>query len=249
MLLLTRLSLVLLNSALTRFFHSYAHSAHPQKFEELIPRVATGDQYKYAWGKVPDFLRRLLISIGGLMIALLMNFLLGEDFWALTFVVGISTGFYWLWNPIYWATLKNLECRRYRYSGFWQGQVLDVFVTEDLIGKEETVNKLGDLVIVENRERRLNLEVADEAGFVTKLQVPLQRDHRVIRPGDTAEMVVMSNVSNLSRIGKVSDIYVPDYKLWVSDYPYLQHSLFEEVSQQLGQRRDRREGRRRKREE
>jgi hypothetical protein len=217
-----------------------------KKFEELIPRIATGDQYKHSWGKVPDFLRRLLISIGGLVIALFITLLLGEDFWALAFMVGISAGFYWLWGPVYWASLKNLECRRYKYSGFWQGKVLDVFVTEDLIGKEETVNKLGELVIVENRERRLNLEVGDEMGFTTKLQVPLQRDHRIIRPGDIAEMVVMSSVPNLSRIGKVSDIYLPDYSLWVSAYPYLQHNLFAEVSQQLGQRRGRREGRKRR---
>jgi hypothetical protein len=211
-----------------------------KKFEELIPRIATGDQYKYAWGKVPDFLRRLLISIGGLVIALFITLALGEDFWLLAFAVGISTGFYWLWDPVYSASLKNLECRRYKYSGFWQGKVLDVFVTEELTGKEETVNKLGELVIVENRERRLNLEVGDEVGFVTNLQVPLQRDHRIIRPGDTAEMVVMSSVPNLSRIAKVSEIYLPDYSLWVSDYPYLQHGLFAEVSQQLGQRRSRR---------
>ncbi|HEY9641216.1 MAG TPA: phosphate ABC transporter permease [Coleofasciculaceae cyanobacterium] len=216
-----------------------------KKFEELIPRVATGDQYKYAWGKLPDFLRRLLISVGGVVIALFLNFLLGEDFWVLAFAVGLTTGFYWLWGPVYWASLKNLECRRYPYSGLWQGKVLDVFVTEELVGKEETVNKLGELVIVENRERRLNLEVGDEAGFATKLQVPLKRDHRIIRPGDTAQMVVMSSVPNLSRIGKVSDIYLPDYSLWVSAYPYLQHNLFAEVSQQLGQRRGRREGGRR----
>jgi len=222
-------------------------SLNRKKFEELIPRVATSDQYKYTWGKLPDFLRRLLISLVGLVVALLMNLVLGEDLWALTFTVGITTGIYWLWSPVYWASLKNLECRRYSYSGLWRGKVLDVFVTEDLIGKEETVNKLGELVIVENRERRLNLEVGDEAGFITKLQVPLKRDHRIIRSGDRAEMIVMSNVPDLSRIGKVSDIYFPDYNLWVSDYPYLRHDIFVEVSKQIGRQRD--SGKRRSRDE
>ncbi|HEY9627334.1 MAG TPA: phosphate ABC transporter permease [Coleofasciculaceae cyanobacterium] len=206
-----------------------------KKFEELIPRVATGEQYKYTWGKLPDFLRRLLISVVGLVVALLMNVVLGEDLWALTFTVGITAGFYWLWSPVYWASLKNFECRRYPYSGFWRGKVLDVFVTEELIGKEETVNKMGELVIVENRERRLNLEVGDEAGFVTELQVPLKRDHRIIRSGDMAEMLVMSNLADLSRIGKVSDIYFPNYNLWVSDYPYLRRDIFVEVSKQMRQ--------------
>ena len=219
-------------------------SLNRKKFEELIPRVATGEQYKYTWGKLPDFLRRLLISLVGLVVALLMNLVLGEDLWALTFTVGLTAGFYWLWSPVYWASLKNFECRRYPYSGLWRGEVLDVFVTEDLIGKEETVNKLGELVIVENRERRLNLEIGDEAGFVTELQVPLKRDHRIIRSGDRAEMVVMSDVPDLSRIGKVSDIYLPDYSLWVSAYPYLRRDSFVEVSKQMGRRQEgsRREG-------
>jgi hypothetical protein len=226
-------------------------SLNRKKFEELIPRVATGDQYKYTWGKLPDFLRRLLISLVGLVVALLMNLVLGEDLWALTFTVGITAGFYWLWSPVYWASLKNLECRRYPYSGLWRGEVLDVFVTEELTGKEETVNKLGELVIVENRERRLNLEVGDKAGFVTELQVPLKRDHRIIRPGDRAEMIVMSNLTDLSRIGKVSDIYLPDCNLWVSAYPYLRRDSFLEVSKQIGRSRDgrdqgdRRDGKRR----
>lgn len=219
-------------------------SLNRKKFEEIIPRVATGEQYKYTWGKLPDFLRRLLISLVGLVVALLMNLVLGEDLWALTFTVGLAAGFYWLWSPVYWASLKNFECRRYPYSGLWQGEVLDVFVTEDLIGKEETVNKLGELVIVENRERRLNLEIGDEVGFVTEIQVPLKRDHRIIRSGDRAEMVVMSDVPDLSRIGKVSDIYLPDYSLWVSAYPYLRRDIFVEVSKQMGRRQEggRREG-------
>jgi len=34
-----------------------------QKFEQLIPLVATGTQYKYYWGKPFDFILRLLISV------------------------------------------------------------------------------------------------------------------------------------------------------------------------------------------
>jgi len=48
--------------------------------------------------------------------------------------------------------LRNGEYRKYKYSGFFRGRVLDVFITEELIGKEETVNNKGELVIVENRE-------------------------------------------------------------------------------------------------
>lgn len=209
-------------------------------FEELIPLVATSDQYRYYWGKPDDFLRRLLISVIGIVVVFVLKPILPSGFALIEFIAGVVIGLYWLWGPVYLASLRNRECRKYQYCGFWRGKVLDVYVTEDLIGKEETVNKQGDLVIVENRERRLNLEVGDETGFSTSLQVPLQRTHRVIRPGDIAEMLVMSNRDDLSRFSKLSDIYLSDYDLWVSDYPFLRRDLFVDVSRRLSNQQKRR---------
>ena len=204
-----------------------------QKFEQLIPPIATGAQYRYSWGKFADFLKRLLISVVALVIIWILAFVLGEGFNALLFSVGLFAGFYWLWAPILWASLRNAECRRYKYSGFFRGRVVDVFITEELIGKEETVNNKGELVIVENRERRLNLEVGDETGFATELQVPLRRTHQLIAPGQVAEMVVLSHRGDLSTIAQVTDIYIPSHNLWVSDYPFLQRDIFAEVSEQI----------------
>ncbi|UBF23879.1 phosphate ABC transporter permease [Kovacikia minuta CCNUW1] len=203
-------------------------------FESLIPRVATGPQYVFYWGKASDFLRRLLISIVGVTIVILgIGLVVGPDIGFFRFLLGISIGLYWLWGPVLWASLRNLEYRKFSYSGFWQGEVLEVYLSEELIGKEETVNERGDLVVVENRERCLNIEVGDESGFSTRLQVPLNRSHQAIRAGDVAEMLVLSNRRDLGRISKTSDIYIPDNDIWVSDYPYLQREAFVEVSQRL----------------
>lgn len=206
-----------------------------KKFEELVPLVATGDQYRYSWGKLSDFLRRVLISAAGVLLAVILQTILPKGFEIVEFTLGIGMGFYWLWDPVLWASRRNAELRKYQYSGFWRGKVLDVFVTEDLIGEEETVNERGELVIVENRERRLNLEVGDETGFSAKLQVPLKRDHRMIRPGDIAEMLVVSNRPDLSRIFRVTDVFLPDYNFWVSDYPYIRRDLYVDVRKQLAQ--------------
>ncbi|MBD2538587.1 phosphate ABC transporter permease [Coleofasciculus sp. FACHB-SPT36] len=206
-----------------------------KKFEDLIPQIATGPQYAYCWGKFPDFLKRLLISVVAVVVVLLVGkFLLGEDLSAITFFLGIIAGLYWLWAPVYWASLRNASYRRYAYSGFWRGEVVDIFVSEELIGEEQTVNNRGQLVIVENRERRLNIEVGDETGFTTQMQVPLRRIHKAVKPGQVAEMVVLSNQKDLGRIAKVTDIYIPSQNLWVSDYPYLRRDFFEDVSRQLG---------------
>jgi hypothetical protein len=216
-----------------------------KKFEQLIPLVATAGQYRYYWGKVSDFLKRLLISVVSVLVIYVLGKLLGEGFGTLTFLIGLSAGLYWLWGPIYLASFRNLEYRKYTYSGFWQGEVLDVFITEELIGKEKTVNNRGELVIIENRERRLNLEVGDETGFRSKLQVPLRREHQVIAPGQVAAMIVLSNQADLSRITRVSDIYISSHNLWVSDYPYLRRDTFVEVSRRLRKSSDYGDGGRR----
>jgi len=206
-----------------------------QKFEQLIPRIATAEQYQFAAGKFPDLLRRLLISVVGVVAVWILKLILfgASAFSGFLFAIGAIAGLYWLWGPVLWASLRNAEYRKYQYSGFWRGRVLDVFVSEDLIGSEETVNNKGDLVIVENRERRLNLELGDETGFTTEVQAPLKRNHQLITPGLIAEMVVLSNRADLGTIAKVTDVYIPKHDLWVSDYPYLQRNMFTETSQRL----------------
>lgn len=207
-----------------------------KKFEELIPLTATADQYKYYWGKFSDILQRVLISVAALVAVVILRVFTGGRFEIILAFLGSATGLYWLWYPVYQATRRNWGCRKYKYSGFFRGEVLDTFLTEELVGKEETVNKQGELVIIENRERRINLEIGDETGFVTTIQAPLLKAHRSIRRGDTAELLVMSNRGDLSRISYLSDVYLPEYELWVSDYPYLRKDSFIEASKRLGQR-------------
>lgn len=199
-------------------------------FEELIPFYATGAQYVYCWGKFRDFIQQLLISIVAVTVIAFGGSFLGAG---LQLTLGIIAALYWLWLPVAKASQKNYKYRRYKYSGFWQGRVLDVYVTEELIGTEETANQRGELVIVENRERRLNLEVGDKTGFVTTMQVPLIRSHQVIQRGLVAQMLVMSNESDLSYIAECSDIYLPSRNLWISNYPCVRRDIFVEIAQQL----------------
>ena len=204
-----------------------------QKFEQLIPLLATGPQYAYFWGKFSNLLKRLLISVLAVVGALILK-AFGSWLDGIGLLIGIIGALYWLWGPVFWATLRNIEIRRYQYSGFWRGRVLDVFVTEELIGTEESVNNRGELVIAENRERRLNLEVGDETGFTSQFQVPLRRLHKGISRGQVAEMLLLSYQPDLESIAKTTDIYIPSLNLWVSDYPYLQRDTFVQVSRQLG---------------
>jgi len=204
-----------------------------QTFEQLIPIVATSDQYTYYWGKLSDVLKRALISVISVLTIILINVFVHDDGDPLFLVIGLTAGLYWLWGPIFSASFRNRELRKYPYSGLWQGRVLDIYITEEVVGQEETVNKKGELMIIENLEQRLNLEVGDKTGFKFDFQVPLRRDHQGIFRGQVAVMLVMSYQENLEDIPKCSDVYLPTANLWVSDYPYVRRDAFIEVINQV----------------
>ena len=205
-----------------------------EKTEQLIPLIATGKQYAYYWGKWSDVLNRLLISVVGIVVILILDVLFGDSGEALILLLGGVVSLYWLWCPVYQASLRNAANRRFKYSGFWRGKVLDVYLTEELIGEEETVNPQGELVIIENREKWINLILGDQTGFEVEVQAPLQRIYKGIKPGQTAELLVLSNKLDLSRINKISDAYLPEKDIWIGQYPYIQRDVFIEVSRQLG---------------
>ena len=205
-----------------------------EKTEQLIPLIATGQQYAYYWGKWSDTLNRVLISVVAVIVILILDLVFGDQGEALILLLGGIAALYWLWCPVYQASLRNAANRRFKYAGFWRGKILDVYVSEELIGEEETVNPRGELVIVENRERWINLVLGDATGFEVEVQAPLQRIYKGLKLGQTAELLVLSNKSDLSRINKISDAYIPRRNLWIGQYPHLQRDVFMEVSRQLG---------------
>lgn len=204
-----------------------------ETFEQTIPLIATGPQYAFYWGKPRDFLRRLLISVVGVVIAWLFKLVAGEGSWGFVLVCYVICGLYWLWSPVYWASLRNNKYRQIPYSGFLRGRIIDVFFTEEIVSREQTVNKQGELVIIENKERRINLEIADKSGFNTIVQAPVQRIHKVLAPGQVAELVVLSRQPDLSNIIQVTDAYIPSHNLWVGIYPYLRRDVFRDVSRRI----------------
>lgn len=210
-----------------------------EKFEQLIPFTATAEQYRYYAGSWPDFFPKLLISFVGVIVIWLLGAITNSEGATISLFCAIA-GLYWLWSPVYWATRRNGTYRRFPYAGFWRGEVLEVFVSEELVGTEENVNEYGELVIVENRERRINLQVGDKNGFEIQLQAPLLRLHRNIKPGQVVELLALSKDPDLERISKVTDAYIPQLDIWVSNYPVLRRDIFVEVSEELsGKRRKR----------
>jgi len=204
------------------------------KFEELIPILATGGQYTYCWGKWSDFLQRMIISIAAVaIIYFVLRFLSPDNVEWQAPIPMVIGGLYWWWGLIFLASRRNWQVRQFPYGGFWRGEVLDIYVTDNIVREIETVDKKGNLVISEDIETRLNLELGDETGFSTEISVPFTKAYKSISRGQMVEMLVMSYRPDLSSFAKVSDVYVPDLNMWLSDYPCLRRDAFIATSRRI----------------
>ena len=68
-----------------------------EKFEQLIPLIATGLQYKHYWGKFSNFLQRLLISVIIASVILLIEVILRLPIGPVVFFFGLVGALYWFW--------------------------------------------------------------------------------------------------------------------------------------------------------
>ncbi|AFY40298.1 hypothetical protein Lepto7376_4178 [[Leptolyngbya] sp. PCC 7376] len=204
-----------------------------EKFDELIPLIASAEQYQYYWGKTEDFLRRALISFVLVVLIFIVGSILGKGAEPIRLISQIVGGLYWFWSPIYSASVQNARYRRLPYCCFWRGKILDVYLTEEIVRTQEEVDKLGRLLKVENRERRINIDVGDKLGYLAKIQAPVEPSHRSLKPGQAVELLVLSSNRNLDRNIQVTDAYIPRFNLWLGLYPYLRRDVFWDVREQL----------------
>lgn len=204
-----------------------------EAISDLIPPMATGNQYIYYWSNLQVLLRNFFISFVGVLIFWLIGIVLGKGAEGLSLILRVTAGLYWLWNPIYWASVKNAKLRRYNYSGYWRGRVLDIYLTEELVNEESAIDKLGRLIIVENTQKKFNIEIGDKSGFYATITTPLQRIYKSIKVGDHVEGLLLSNDPDLMRISQITDVFLPRHKLWLGDYPYLRRDLFLNIRREL----------------
>ncbi|WP_069790056.1 phosphate ABC transporter permease [Cyanobacterium sp. IPPAS B-1200] len=204
-----------------------------EALNDMIPAIATGTQYAYYWANLSTLLKNLFISLIGVLIFLLLGAIFGEGFEGISLILIVTVGLYWLWGPVYWASVRNGKYRRYQYVGFWRGRVLDVYISEEVVNESSALDKLGKVIIVENLQKKINVEIGDKSGFRTTISSPLQRIHKVINRGQAVEGLLLSNDPDFMRISKVTDIYIPRHKLWVGEYPYLRRDIFLDVRKQL----------------
>ena len=203
----------------------------PNELSRLIPAVATGPQFNASSGNPRKLLQRVLISVIGGVITLLISqtLLFSSQFAPVALVVGVVFLLYVLWGPILEAGQKNAALRRYPAAAIFDGVVADLFTREVVEERREQADREGRLEMVENRRTWLCLELEDEEGYLGQVRFPMEKKHQTIRRGMVIRCLVLSERKDFSRIGALSDAWLPQLKLWVGEYPYLLRPAFEEL--------------------
>lgn len=202
----------------------------PGELPRLIPAVATGPQFSACSGNPRKLLQRVLIAVIGGVISLLLSQSLFSSRWGPVWLV---TGFvfllYVLWGPILEAGQRNATLRRYPAAAIFEGEVAAIEQREVVEARREQADKSGRLELVENTRTWMSLELQDEDGYLGRIRFPLEKKHQLIRRGMVVRALVLSERKDFSRVGAISDAWLPQLKLWVGEYPYLLRPAFEEL--------------------
>ena len=202
----------------------------PGELPRLIPAVATGPQFNACSGNPRKLLLRVLIAVIGGVISLLLSQSLFSSRWGpVWLVVGFVFLLYVLWGPILEAGRRNATLRRYPAAAIFEGTVAGIEQREVVENRREQADNSGRLQLVENTRTWLSLDLEDEDGYLGKIRFPMEKKHQQIRAGMLVRVLVLSERKDFSRIGAISDAWLPQIKLWAGEYPYLLRPAFEEL--------------------
>ena len=202
----------------------------PGELHRLIPAVATGQQFRAALGNPRKIVQRLLIAtIGGVITLLISQSQLSSRWGSLWLVIGVVLLLYVLWGPIVEAGQKNAVLRRFPTAGLFEGEIVEVYRRERVENQREQADAKGQLELIENRRTWLVLELADEDGYLGRITFPMAKQHGSIRPGTLIRCVVLSDRKDFSRLGALSDAWLPGLRMWIGEYPYLLRPAFEDL--------------------
>ena len=210
----------------------------PGELQRLIPAVATGNQFRAALGKPQEILQRVMIAaIGGVITLLISQSQMASRWGPFWLVTGVVFLLYVLWGPILQAGQRNATLRRYPAAALFDGEVAEVTTRERVENRHEQADSRGQLELVESRRTWMLLELQDEDGYLGRLAFPMEKKHQSIRTGTRIRCLVLSERKDFSRIGALSDAWIPGLRQWVGEYPFLLRPAFEELCQRRLQRR------------
>ena len=117
----------------------------PGELPRLIPAVATGPQFNACTGNPEKVLRRVLISVIGAVITLLISqtLLFSSQFGPVFLLFGVVFALYLLWGPILEAGQKNAGLRRYPAAAIFEGEIADLYTTDVVEDRDRKSTRLN----------------------------------------------------------------------------------------------------------
>ena len=204
----------------------------PGELQRLIPAVATGSQFRAALGSPREILQRVMVAaIGGVITLLISQSQMSSRWGPFWLVTGVVFLLYVLWGPILQAGQRNATLRRYPAAALFEGEVADVITRERVENRHEQADSRGRLELVENRRTWMLLELEDEEGYLGRVAFPMEKKHQSIRRGSLIRCLVLSERKDFSKIGALSDAWLPGLRMWIGEYPFLLRPAFEELCQ------------------
>ena len=116
-------------------------------------------------------------------------------------------------------------------AALFEGEVADVITRERVENRHEQTDSRGRLELVENRRTWMLLELEDEEGYLGRVAFPMEKKHQSIRRGSLIRCLVLSERKDFTKIGALSDAWLPGMRMWVGEYPFLLRPAFEELCQ------------------
>jgi hypothetical protein len=146
-----------------------------------------------------------------------------------------------LWWPWARAAGKNYNLRKQNgYAGLWRTQILEVesrgrprvqYADEVASERENPPGAKGTRFSANIKTTRILL--GDQDGAKTEFMLPHDARFDLIRPGEPAEVIVLSESPSFESFKAVKDVYLPECGLWLSEYPYLDRTEFLELSLEI----------------
>ena len=202
----------------------------PGELQRLIPAVATAGQFRFSLGSAQEILQRVMVAtIGGVITLLISQSQMSSRWGPFWLVTGVVFLLYILWGPIVQAGQRNATLRRYPSAALFEGEVATVTTRERVENRHEQADGRGKLELIENRRTWMLLELEDEEGYLGRVAFPMEKNHKTIRAGTVIRCLVLSERKDFSRIGALSDAWLPGLRMWGGEYPYLLRPAFEEL--------------------
>ena len=201
------------------------------ELHELFPLSGTPGQYSYYWGTWDQAVQRFALSLLITLVATNSNSIMAA---------GAFT--YSAWGPVVQSMVRNLSVKKYPYGGFWEASVLGVGFRRDppkrrwgRRGGRRQDSFRGGAPGPEPTTTEIRVGEPGKADVV--LEVPYELSHELLREGDPALLIVVSNSPALSSFKAVREVFLPATRQWLGDYPFVSRRGFQQVRDRINYQR------------